>query len=175
MYGVYISQLIRYSKAYAQYRDDLDRAQLRTQKLLKLGYIAPMLKSSLLILFGRITKWLIITKYQWIFYLLRRCFLSFITAKTLTGLDCVYELHGGCRIRSRNCLPFVSTRVHPRFLVGSVLVIFVVFCVALLWIITLWLPCLDIRYDFCMNTLFLPPVVCWRVHVLFRLFVLVCA
>ena len=53
MYGVYISQLIRYSKAYAQYRDDLDRAQLRTQKVLKLGYVAPMLKSSLLILFGR--------------------------------------------------------------------------------------------------------------------------
>ena len=34
-YGVYISQLIRYSRACAQYRDLKGRAQLLTQKLLK--------------------------------------------------------------------------------------------------------------------------------------------
>jgi len=34
-YGVYISQLIRYSRACAQYSDFLDRAQLLMQKLLK--------------------------------------------------------------------------------------------------------------------------------------------
>ena len=45
-YGVYISQLIRYSRACVQYNDFLDRAQLLTQKLLKQGYIAPSLKSS---------------------------------------------------------------------------------------------------------------------------------
>jgi len=39
-YGVYISQLIRYSRACAQYIDFLDRAQLLAQKLLKQGYIA---------------------------------------------------------------------------------------------------------------------------------------
>jgi hypothetical protein len=43
-----------------------------------------------------ITIWLTVTKYpylkwQWIFYFLRRCFLSSITAKTLSGLDCIYE------------------------------------------------------------------------------------
>ncbi len=46
-YGVYILQLIRYSSACAQYSDFLDRAQLLTQKLLKQGYVAPSLKSSL--------------------------------------------------------------------------------------------------------------------------------
>ena len=33
----------------------------------------------------------------------------------LTGVDCKYEQHGGCLIRSGNCLPFQSTWVHPRF------------------------------------------------------------
>ena len=36
VYGVYISQLVHYSRACAQYSDFLDRAQLLTQKLLKL-------------------------------------------------------------------------------------------------------------------------------------------
>jgi hypothetical protein len=31
-----------------------------------------------------------ILKWQWIFYFLRRCFLSPITAKTFTGTDCIY-------------------------------------------------------------------------------------
>ena len=44
--GVYISQLIRYSRACAQYNDLLDTAQLMTQTLLKQGYVAPRLKSS---------------------------------------------------------------------------------------------------------------------------------
>ena len=46
-YGVYISQLKRYSWACAQYIDFLDRYQLLTQKLLKQDYVAPRLKSSL--------------------------------------------------------------------------------------------------------------------------------
>ena len=43
-----------------------------------------------------ITIWLTVTKYpnlkwQWIFYFLRRNFLSVVTGKTFTGLGCVYE------------------------------------------------------------------------------------
>jgi hypothetical protein len=38
-YGVYSSQLIRYSRACAQYSDFLDRTLLLTQKLLKQGYL----------------------------------------------------------------------------------------------------------------------------------------
>ena len=64
-----------------------------------------------------ITIWLTVRKYpylkwQWIFYLLHRCFLSSINAKTFIGLDCIYEWHGGCLIRSRTWLPFARTRVH---------------------------------------------------------------
>ena len=51
-YGVYISQLICYSRACAQYSDFLDRAQLLTQKLLKQCYFAPKLKSSIQKFFG---------------------------------------------------------------------------------------------------------------------------
>jgi hypothetical protein len=40
-YGVYISQLKRYSRACDQYSDFLERAQLLTQKLLKQGYNKP--------------------------------------------------------------------------------------------------------------------------------------
>ena len=47
VYGVYISQLIHYSRACAQYIDFLYRAQLLTQKLLQQGHIAPRLMSSL--------------------------------------------------------------------------------------------------------------------------------
>jgi hypothetical protein len=58
-YGVYISQLIRYSRACVQYSDFLDRTQLLTQKLLKQGEVAPRLKSSLHKFYVVITIWLI--------------------------------------------------------------------------------------------------------------------
>jgi len=70
------------------------------QKRLKQGDVAPRLMSLLQKFYGKstvvITTWLTITKYpnlkwQWIFYFLRRCLLSFITAKSFTGLDCRYE------------------------------------------------------------------------------------
>ena len=46
-YGVYMSQLMCYCRACAQYSDFLDRVQLLTQKLPKQDYFAPRLKSSL--------------------------------------------------------------------------------------------------------------------------------
>jgi len=61
-----------------------------------------------------------------------------------------------CLIRSRNCLPF-------SFLVESVFLIFLVFCVVLLCVFTFWVPCCDARYDFRIETMFcssLHPVVC---------------
>ena len=69
----------------------------------------------------------------------------------------------------------------PRILVGSVLLIFLVFsCFVLCYYVpkfTFWVPCCDVRYDFRIKTMFgssLPPVVCRRDHVLFTLFVFVC-
>ena len=113
-------------------------------------------------------------KWQWNFHFLCRCFLSSITAKTFTGFDSVYEEHGRCPIKSRNSLPFTSAWVHPRFfLLGSVLLILLVFCVVLLCVFTFRMSCCGVRYDFCIKTMFglsVPPVVC---HVLFMLFVFV--
>jgi hypothetical protein len=36
---------------------------------------------------------------------------------------------GRCIIRGRNCFLFTCARVHPQFLVGFVLLIFLVFCI----------------------------------------------
>ena len=47
-YGVYISQLIRYSRACGSYQDFLDRGLLLTRKLLNQGFLLVKLKSSIL-------------------------------------------------------------------------------------------------------------------------------
>ena len=52
------------------------------------------------------------------------------------------------------------------------------FSVVLLYVFTIWLPSCDVRYDFRIETMFgssLPPVVCRMSHLLFTLFVIVCA
>jgi hypothetical protein len=46
-YGVYVSQLIRYSRACGSYQDFLDRGLLLTRKLLNQGFLFIKLKSSL--------------------------------------------------------------------------------------------------------------------------------
>ena len=46
-YGVYISQMIRYSRACGSYQDFLDRGLLLTRKLLNQGFLLEKLKSSL--------------------------------------------------------------------------------------------------------------------------------
>ena len=91
-------------------------------------------------------------------------------------LDCMYEWHDGCLIKSRNCLPFAITWVHSRFLlVWSVFLIFLIFfCVVILCFFTFWVPCCGVHYDFSMKTMFgsyLSPVVCRRARVLFTVFV----
>jgi hypothetical protein len=110
--------------------------------------------------------------------------LYFLSAKTLIGLDCIYEWNGRYLIRSRTCLPFSSTWVHPFFLFGWVYVahLFFLYCpIMCLYVLSsvLWRP---LRFPH--KTLFgssLPPVVCRRAYVFtssclscLRLFVFVC-
>jgi hypothetical protein len=52
-YGVYISQMIRYSRACSSYQDFLDRGLLLTRKLLNQGFLLVKLKLSLRKLYGR--------------------------------------------------------------------------------------------------------------------------
>ena len=49
----------------------------------------------------------------------------------LTCLDYMSNI-SDCLIRERNCLPFAIACVHSRFLLGSVLLIFLVFCAVLI-------------------------------------------
>jgi hypothetical protein len=51
-YGVYISQLIRYSRPCGSYQDFLDRRLLLTRKLLDQGFLLVKLKSSLRKFYG---------------------------------------------------------------------------------------------------------------------------
>ena len=53
MYEVYISQMIRYSRACGSYQDFLDKGLLLTRKLLNLGFLLVELKSSLRKFYGR--------------------------------------------------------------------------------------------------------------------------
>jgi len=46
LYGVYISQLIRYSRACSSYHDFLDRVLLKRRKLLNQGSLVVKLKPS---------------------------------------------------------------------------------------------------------------------------------
>ena len=52
-HGVYISQLMRYSRACGSYQDFLDRGLLLTRKLLNQGFLLIKLKSSLRKFYGR--------------------------------------------------------------------------------------------------------------------------
>ena len=52
-YGVYISQLIRYSRACSDYHDFLQRCAVLTERLLKQGYVRPRLVRALKKFYGR--------------------------------------------------------------------------------------------------------------------------
>ena len=56
-YGIYVSQLIRYSRACGSYQDFLDRRLLITGKLLNQWFLLVKLKSSLWML--RLPPWLV--------------------------------------------------------------------------------------------------------------------
>ena len=63
VYGVYISQLIRYSRACCSYHDFLDRELLPTKKLLKPGFLVVKLKSWLRKFYVATMTWLPVTEY----------------------------------------------------------------------------------------------------------------
>ena len=52
-YGVFISQLIRYSRSCCKYEDFVSRSRLLTSKLMKQGYQQPRLKAALNKFYGR--------------------------------------------------------------------------------------------------------------------------
>jgi hypothetical protein len=62
----------------------------------------------------------------------------------------------------------------PVFLVGSVLLLYLVFCVVLLYVFTFLVQCCVVRCDFHIQTIFgssLSPVVCRRARLIYIIFV----
>jgi hypothetical protein len=62
-YGVYLSQMIRYSRACGSYQDFLERRLLLTRKLLNQGFLLVKLKSSLRKLCGRYHDFVTVMNY----------------------------------------------------------------------------------------------------------------
>jgi hypothetical protein len=116
VYGVYNSQLIRYSRACVQYSDFMDRALSCWGK----SYSN---KATLLLGWSRRYKdfyrtWLYIWATRRVSY------------------------------KKKEHLTLIEHLSSPPFLVGSVLLIYLVLCVVLLCVFTFWVPCCDVRYDF---------------------------
>jgi hypothetical protein len=87
---------------------------------------------------------------------------------------CTYMIHV-LRISFHIQWKIMKTNKIAFFLVGSVLLIVLVVCVVLLCVLALGVPCCDVRYDFCIQTMLgssSPPVICRKAHVLFTSFVL---
>jgi hypothetical protein len=123
----------------AQYSDFLDRSQLRTQKLLKQGYVSPRLRSSLHKFYGRhhnlVDRYAIsISKMTMDLLLLRRCSFSLSLPRLLPNLIVYMSNTEGVLLEARTAYPSPAPAFIPGILVGSVLVIFLVFCIVLLYI-----------------------------------------
>ena len=74
------------------------------------------------------------------------------------------------KVRQHQFLFRVYPSLAPEFTpCGSVFLIFLIFCVVLLCVLTFVVPCFDVRYDIHIKEMFyssLPPVVCMTAHVL---------
>jgi hypothetical protein len=111
--AVYISQLIRYSRACGSYQDFLNRGLLLTRKLLNQGFLLVKLKSSLWKFCGRHHDHVCVCFVMCFFYIVSRSlsqklfnirlhfFISFTTKKNLKNLKiisiyiiCVTNDHG---------------------------------------------------------------------------------
>ena len=122
-YGVYISQLIRYSRACISYHDFLDRGLLLTRKLLNLEFQMVKLKSPLRKFYGRHHE--LIDRYGiTVSKMISDMFLtSLLQSPSLslmwpTELDYSPDLlshkqHDGCHMWSWICLLYRSTWDHP--------------------------------------------------------------
>ena len=110
------------------------------------------------------------------FYLLKTFSFLVTTAILDEGREC--RISFWRIIRNRNCLPFASTWLHPGFFGGFRVAHLLVSSVVLVCVFTFQVLCCDVRYNFCIKTMFgssLSPVVCRMAHVLFTLFVFDCA
>ena len=65
---------------------------------------------------------------------------------------------------------FILSEFTTEFFGRACVAHFFAFCVVILYVFTIWVPCCDISYDFCIKTMLglsKPPVVCTRTHIFF--------
>ena len=105
-YGVYISQLIQYSRACGSYHDFLDRGLLLTRKLLNQGFLVVKLEF-----------WLKVARHLWNMTTDLFRLSSVITARSFPRSWLIIVLVK----RATREWAFLTTWVHARLLVGFVL------------------------------------------------------
>ena len=116
-YGVYISQLICYSRACCWYYDFLKRAQLLTHKLIQQGFVAcPKLdvittEVSWLISCVGWPLWNICLQDENRLFPLRQP--PFLFHRILLHYQILHDQHGGSLIRNRRCLLYRCTWPRP--------------------------------------------------------------
>ena len=140
------------------------------KKLLKQGYFAPRLKSSLQKLYGRhhnlVDRYTIsISQMTMDLNILRRYFLSSFTAKTLTDLIVYTSNMAGVIEEAGTAFPLRAPEFAPGFWWGTCCSLFLFSWVVLLCVFMFWVPCCDVCYDFHIKTMFgspLPPVVLYE-------------
>ena len=148
--GIYILQLIRYSKAYAQYSDFLDRYKSYSPKATLLLGWSNCCKSSTVV----ITNCWPLKNFQFsngngsfLFYV--DFFFSLPPAILLLDLT---KWVDECLMRNINCSSFTSSWIHfPIVLVGSMLLIYLVVCAmffVLFVFVLCFVPNLYISLDF---------------------------
>ena len=101
-------------------------------------------------------------------YYLRRCFFPLSLPILLSDLTVYMSNRASVLQESGNYVSFTSTWTHHRFLVGSVLLIFIVFWVVLLCVFSYLVPCCNIHHNFHTKTMSVrPQLFCRRAHVIY--------
>jgi hypothetical protein len=98
--------------------------------------------------------------------------------RLLPDLTVYMSNNGGCLIKSRNCYPSWAPDITRGFCGGVHVAHLFSFYVTTYFVFLRWVPWCDVRYDYrikMMSGSSFPPVVCRRAHVLFALFMFVCA
>ena len=131
-YGVFISQLIRYSRACSSYECFILRARRLSSKLLKQGYLAERLKSSFRKFYGRygdliqqyevslsrMLNDILILDQQWLPNPIRLStnFMTLIPSLTFTDYEWFpWSICNGCGMPAGNAYPSADTWFRPHF------------------------------------------------------------